>query len=58
MQSLKKIHAWAQMQVPLLTFYSFDLHCSRGISGIKMGVNVVCSLLLTGKHDCSFIFVC
>ena len=22
MQSLKKIHAWAQMQVPLLTFIS------------------------------------
>ena len=28
------------------------------LSGIKMGVNVVCSLLLTEKHDWSFIFVC
>ena len=41
--------------VKILNFYSLDLHFLLNsqvfLFGIEMGVNIVCTLLLTGKHN-------
>ena len=59
MQSLKKIHAWAQMQDPLYMCFGWQKNCLNEISSFKYPLcrPEICQIFRSVVFLMSFIFV-